>query len=159
MIVDPRDFTPEALSKLAPACTECTGQGASVVKLVSGAHIYPHRMDLWWKDGIERWWWRCENCGAYVGTHLGTIKPLGSPCGPETRRAREEAHAAFDPMWGKRMAISGISKTKARGRGYKWLAAQMGMDPKDCHIGMMNAAQARRVVEICRRAQSWKRQT
>lgn len=148
--VDPRDFTPEVLRKVAPTCGECTEQGASVVELVGGAVIYPHRPEFWQKDGVDRWWWRCENCGAYVGTHAGTIKPLGTPCGPETRRAREAAHAAFDPLWRKRMQLSGLKQSVARGRGYKWLAKQMGLATKDCHIGMMTAAQAWRVVELCR---------
>lgn len=39
------------------------------------------------------------------------------------------------------------------GRGYKWLAAQIGMDPKHCHIGEMTADDARRVVDVCR---NWK---
>lgn len=75
-----------------------------------------------------------------------------SPADLETRRARQDAHAAFDPLWRRKMAKEGISKTKARGRGYKWLAAQIGMDPKHCHIGEMTAADAMRVVEVCRGA-------
>ena len=142
MHVDPGDFTPEALAKIAPACIEC-GRAA---KMVGGDVIYPHRHDL-----AGKWFWRCE-CGAYCGVHMGTLKALGSPAGPETRRARSEAHAVFDPMWQKRQRLSGLSKHHARGKGYKWLAAQLGIEPKDCHIGMMDAATARRVVEICRAA-------
>ncbi len=148
--IDPEDFTPEALRKVAPPCAECPDGGN--VEIVGGEAVYPHRSDLWaYLDGAKRWWWRCS-CGAYVGVHKGTINPLGTPAGRETRRAREEAHAAFDPMWQKRQRLSGLSKTKARGRGYKWLAAQLGIAAKDCHIGHMDADTARRVVEICRDA-------
>lgn len=140
--IDPGDFTPEALAQIAPVCGEC-GQPT---QMVGGKVIYPHRPDLW--DG--RWYWRCA-CGAYCGVHRGTLKPLGSPAGRETRRAREAAHAAFDPLWQKRQQLSGLTKHHARGKGYKWLAAELGIDRKDCHIGMMDAATARRVVEICRR--------
>lgn len=140
MEVDPRDFTPEALAKLAPACGECGGSTA----LVGGNVIYPHRPDL-----SGGWYWRC-GCGAYCGIHKGTFKPLGSPAGKETRRAREAAHAAFDPLWKKRQRLSGLAPHHARGKGYKWLAEQLGIDRKDCHIGMMDAATARRVVEICK---------
>lgn len=142
MDIDPGDFTPEALAKIAPACGEC-GQPTL---MVGGKVIYPNRPDLW--EG--RWYWRCA-CGAYCGVHRGTLKPLGSPAGRETRRAREAAHAAFDPLWQRRMELSGISKHHARGKGYKWLAAQLGIAVKECHIGMMDAATARRVVEICNR--------
>lgn len=147
--VDPRDFTPDALRKVAPRCAECADGGD--VDIAQGQIVYPRRPDLWsHDDGTERWWWLCNRCGAYVGTHKGTINPLGTPCGEETRKARIAAHAAFDPMWRKRMRLSGLKQSVARGRGYKWLAAQMGLSRKDCHIGMMTAEQAWRVVELCR---------
>lgn len=151
MLVDPRDFTREALRKVAPRCGECSDGGN--VEMAPGSVIYPKRSDLWkWPDGTERWWWLCLSCRAYVGTHKGTIKPLGSPAGRETRRAREAAHAAFDPMWQKRQRLSGISKAKARGLGYKWLAEQLGISFKECHIGMMDEATAWRAMSICQNA-------
>lgn len=147
--VDPRDFTPDALRKVAPRCADCADGGC--VDIAQGQIVYPQRPDLWaHPDGTERWWWLCSSCWGYVGTHKGTITPLGTPAGKATRDARMAAHAAFDPLWQKRQRLSGISKTKARGRGYKWLAEQLGIKPKDCHIGMMSAEQAWRVVEICR---------
>lgn len=146
MFVDPEDFTPDALRKLAPVCGEC-GPGTDIT-LAQAEHIYPHRPDLW--DG--RWYWKCNSCDAYVGTHKGTLTPLGLPAGAETRRARREAHAAFDPLWQKRQRLSNISTGKARGRGYRWLAEQLGIAGKDCHISHMDAATARRVVEVCRRS-------
>ena len=148
-MIDPGDFTPDALRKIAPACSDCPDGG--LVDVAQGQVIYPNRRDLWaHDDGTPRWWWLCK-CGAYVGTHKGTLKPLGSPAGEATRKARINAHAAFDPLWMKRQALSGLSTTAARGRGYKWLATELGIDRKDCHIGMMNAETARRVVEICKR--------
>lgn len=140
-LVDPADFTEKALSAIAPDCGEGCEPGS--VTLTSAAEIYPHRLDL-----AGQWRWRCK-CGAHCGTHPN-LTPLGTPAGPETSRARSAAHAVFDPLWRRRMEISGISQKAAQGRAYKWLAEQMGMDRKDCHIGMMTAEQARRVVEICR---------
>lgn len=149
--IDPGDFSPESVAKLAPECGECDKPGG--VALAGGELIYPHRRDLWTLDGgAKRWWWRCAHCGAYCGIHRGTLKALGRPAGLETRRAREAAHAAFDPLWKKRQRLSGLSTHKARGKGYKWLAGQLGLDAKTCHIGEMDAAMARRVVEICRAA-------
>lgn len=139
--VDPGDFTAEAIDAIAPACGEC----GTRTHIATGREIYPHRPDLW--EG--RHYWRCS-CGAYCGVHRGTLKPLGKPAGKETRTARLAAHAAFDPLWQKRERISGITRKQARGRGYKWLAAQLGIDRKACHIGEMDAATARRVVEICK---------
>lgn len=150
MHIDPNDFTPEALKAIAPTCSACD---MSEVTIVGIDEIYPHRQDLRRReDGSTPFYWLCV-CGAYCGAHRDTLKPFGTPADLETRRARQDAHAAFDPLWRRKMAKEGISQTKARGKGYKWLAAQIGMDPKLCHIGEMTAADARRVVEACR---NWK---
>ena len=135
MMIDPGDFTPEALAKIAPACHECGGPS----EIAQAEAIYPNRPDLWQRqDGTKPWYWLCSKCWAYAGVHPRTLQPLGS------------AHAAFDPLWRRRMRISNLTQNVARGRGYKWLAAQLGIDRKDCHIGMMDAATARRVVQICK---------
>jgi hypothetical protein len=150
MDLDPDDFGPGSFNSIRPDCCECAKPDH--VDLARGQLIYPNRSDLWLHaDGATRWWWHCSACGAYVGVHRGTLKPLGSPAGPQTRAARSAAHAAFDPLWEKRMKLSGFSKHRARGRGYKWLAGELGISAKECHIGMMDAATARRVVEICNR--------
>jgi len=121
-------------------CGEC-GKPAG---LVTGEIVYPHRPDLHGKA-----FWRCAGCLAYVGCHDGTYRPKGSPCGPETRAARIAAHAAFDPLWRRKIARDGCAQSVARGAGYRWLAERLGIDPEACHIGMMDAATARRVVEAC----------
>ena len=124
-----------------PICCEC---GLPAV-LVQSQAIYPHRPDLW-----NRPMWRCD-CGAYCGCHAGTERPVGRPAGPATRKARMAAHAAFDPLWEAKMKRDGLSKKKARGAGYFWLAEQLELDPEDCHIGSMTERYALRVVAICRR--------
>lgn len=150
-MIDPRDFTDEAIRKIAPHCGCCEDGGS--VDIAQGQMIYPSRPDLWeHPDGSERWWWLCSKCWGYVGCHKDTLKPLGTPADKETRRAREAAHAAFDPLWQKRQRLSGLSRSVACGRGYKWLAGQLGIERKDCHIGQMDAATARRVVEVCKGA-------
>lgn len=121
-------------------CGEC-GKPAG---LVSGELIYPHRPDLHAKP-----FWRCCACQAYVGCHPGTFRPLGTPCGPSTRAARSKAHAAFDPLWRRKMQRDGCQQHVARGAAYKWLAGQLGIDPLKCHIGMFDASTALRVAEIC----------
>ena len=112
-------------------CMEC-GRRA---KLVGGEAIYPHRPDLYAKR-----FWRCE-CGAYVGCHPGTENALGFPAGPDARKARNAAHAAFDPLW--------RSKELSRSAAYKWLADQLGQRAGLTHISWMDAATARRVVTVC----------
>lgn len=125
----------------APECLEC-GRAAT---LSTSQRIYPHRPDLW-----NRPMWVCE-CGAYVGCHDGTERPKGRPAGKATRRARMDAHAAFDRLWQAKQKREGCSKSKARNAGYDWLADQLGLTRRTCHIGSMSAEDARRVTELCRR--------
>lgn len=113
---------------LLPACSECDGVGV----WTTGREIYPHRPDL-----HDRGYYRCR-CGAYVGCHPGTVKALGTPAGPDTRRARTAAHAAFDPLW------KGGSMT--RSAAYQALAAQLGLRSSVCHISWFNVEQCRHVM-------------
>tara|TARA_R110000824_G_scaffold401790_1_gene616419 strand:- start:4675 stop:5064 length:390 start_codon:yes stop_codon:yes gene_type:complete len=124
---------------MSVVCIECSGKA----ELVTGKVIYPHRRDLHLKK-----FYLCV-CGAHVGCHDGTENALGAPCKAVTRQARMAAHAAFDPLWKAKIKRDGCSKNKARGAGYKWLAGQMGIEPRKCHIGMMDKIQARLVVKIC----------
>lgn len=94
--------------------------------------------------------WVCPlGCG-WVGCHKGTCKPLGRIANKELRRAKMDAHAAFDRLWQAKWRKERCSKKHARGAGYQWLAVQLGIDQAVCHIGMMNVAMCRRVVEVCR---------
>jgi len=86
--------------------------------------------------------WLCADCDAYVGVHkTGGQKnqPLGTLANAELRPLRRRCHELFDPMWKN----SGRSRRAA----YKWLAAVMGLEPKDAHISMFNAEQCRRLIQ------------
>ena len=52
------------------------------------------------------------------------------------------AHAAFDPIW--------KSGTKKRGSAYAWLADQLGIPARECHIGEFDVETCARVVQIIR---------
>lgn len=117
-------------------CPYCNGTPA----LVGGEVIYPHRPDLWSKR-----FWSCAPCGAYVGCHPGGIVPMGRLANKELRDAKMAAHAAFDPLWKSNGATN---RAKGRKDAYAWLAAQMGIGRKRCHIGEFDVEQCRRVVEI-----------
>lgn len=41
----------------------------------------------------------CENCGAYVGCHKNSRKPLGTMANAELREWRKKTHAKIDPLW------------------------------------------------------------
>lgn len=121
------------MKELTPICPYCR----KFSEKVTGEKIYPHRADLHRKVFYE-----CEPCGAYVGCHGGSDKPLGRLANKELREAKKAAHAAFDPIW--------RSGKKSRGGAYKWLAAQLGISGDDCHIGMFDVNMCKRVVEIAR---------
>lgn len=129
-------------------CIECGGDKA---ELTDGTVIYPHRPDL-----ATKYFWRCP-CGGYVGCHGDSDKPKGLPAGRETHAARIRAHAAFDPLWRAKMAKEGCVQSVARKAGYKWLAGQMDLKMRDCHIGHMNAEQCEQVVRIVAAARMQKR--
>lgn len=126
----------------APLCAHCQ----KPADLMTGRSVYPHRRDL-----MTRAFWVCE-CGARCGTHKHSpqYKPLGTPANESLRSMRKIAHAAFDPLWERKMAKDCISKTKARQAGYAWLAEQLGIPVKKCHIGQMDAKQCCDVIELCK---------
>jgi hypothetical protein len=128
----------------APTCVEC----GATSKLVKGGEIYP-RWNPRARGGVEPWFWRCVDCGAYVGCHAGTQRALGRPGGPTTRTARIAAHAEFDRLCKAKAKRDGCSKNEARGAGYRWLTTQMGRD-QQVHIAEMSAAEAHQVVDLCR---------
>ncbi len=115
------------------ACDYCR----QPAQLVSGLKVYPHRPDL---KSLR--FWRCDPCGAYVGCHKNSPRhaPLGRLANSELRSWKQQAHSNFDPLW----------KTGRMNRheAYAWLADQMKIDFKDCHIGMFNVAQCKDVVRI-----------
>lgn len=118
------------VSVICPYC-------GKLAQLVSGSTIYPHRRDL-----SHLKFWRCDPCGAYVGCHKNSTRhvPLGRLANAELRAWKQQAHFNFDPLW-----KSGRMK---RREAYAWLAVQMKIDFKDCHIGMFNVEQCKDVVRI-----------
>ena len=103
---------------------------------VTGQELYPHRPDL-----SSKRFWRCTPCGAYVGCHHKTTRPLGLLANAETRRLRQQAHACFDPLWNGATAI--MSRTKA----YKWLRSELGLTETNCHIGMFTVEQCQAAID------------
>lgn len=119
-------------------CPYCSNEP----ELVGGNVIYPHRADL-----AHLNFYLCRPCNAYVGCHRGTTNPLGRLANAELRQAKMEAHNAFDPLW-KFNTFYG--QRLKRAKAYEWLAGKLGIDAKDCHIGMFDVSTCQRVVEICR---------
>lgn len=92
----------------------------------------------------------CRPCDAYVGCHKPRpTESLGRLANKELREAKIEAHYWFDQLWRKKME-KGASKGKARAKAYKWLAEQLDIGPKQCHIGYMDVEDCKRVTDLCK---------
>lgn len=102
-------------------------------ELVDSSVIYPHRLELHGRNV-----YRCQPCGAWVGCHPNTVKPLGRLANAELRRAKMQAHAVFDPLW--------RDGTMTRGKAYKALAIALNIPKGKCHIGMFDVEQCERVI-------------
>ncbi|MDZ7355769.1 MAG: DUF3268 family zinc-finger domain-containing protein [candidate division KSB1 bacterium] len=115
-------------------------------RLVTGDVIYPHRTDLYNKK-----FWYCAACDAWVGCHSNSRlnKPLGRLANAELREWKQRAHAAFDPLWIRKMEKEACSKADAIKAGQKWLAEKLGIAISECHIGMFDVEQCQAVVKIC----------
>lgn len=114
-----------------PSCGYC----GKLAQLVDGRAIYPHRPDL-----HAGRYWACEPCGAYVGVHPGTVRPLGRLANLELRRAKMRAHAAFDPLWRE-----GLTDRRS---AYSLLADELGISRDACHVGYFDVPTCDRVVVL-----------
>lgn len=126
----------------APICPYCGGDAV----LVKGDVIYPNTRDL---DIHDRRYWYCAGDGAWVGCHEKTEKPLGRLADVWLRQAKQRAHDVFDPIWKEKARRAKINIHHARGKGYRWLAEQMGIPASEMHIGMLSIEQCEQVVAIC----------
>lgn len=110
--------------------------------LTTGKEVYPHRADL-----AEKPFYICRPCGAHVGCHPGTTRPLGRLANPQLRLLRMKVHDALDPHW---KALKG--KTRKLGqvrRGvYQRLASGMNIPERECHVGMFDETQCTRALEV-----------
>lgn len=123
----------------APICPYCGEES----KLVTGAVLYcTTRADL-----VDKQFWRCVPCDAHVGCHRGTTNPLGRLADLTLRMWKGRAHAAFDGHW--KGFETAQQRRAARTAAYARLAADLGIEAKDCHIGMFDRAGCERTIQIC----------
>lgn len=96
----------------------------------------------------------CQDCDAYVGVHKGTDKSLGRLANSELREAKKQAHYYFDKI-AKTGLINKIYKKyipniSNRNKAYKWLSLQLNIPVKNCHIGMFDIPECKKVIELCK---------
>lgn len=123
-----------------PAPTTCPHCN-SRVELVNNEIVYGRPYGDW------PWMFLCTAaaCRAYVGLHPFTDIPLGTLADKRTREARQRAKAAFNPLW----SSATHKRRDARSKAYAWLARQLGIKMRECHIGWFDVATCERVVEAC----------
>lgn len=103
----------------------CCGCGCDVdARLTDGAEIYPHRIDLHILP-----FWRCDQCGNFVGCHHKTknkTEPLGCIPTPEIKKARRHLHELIDPIWQSgAMTRSELYEAISREIGWKYHTAKI----------------------------------
>jgi len=112
-------------------CHYCCNQAVKVL----GKVIYPHRPDLYQKT-----FYQCKPCNAWVGCHPNTENPLGRLANAELRKWKSMVHGLFDPIW--------KNKKMRRGEAYSWLAKELQIDEKECHVGMFSLERCQKSVAI-----------
>ncbi len=120
------------LNRTNPLCPYCTAQA----ELVKGKRVFPHNKTI-----SKLNFWVCFGCDARVGTHKGTTVPLGPLANEELRKYRHKSHLLFDRIW--------KDTNVKRSTAYTWLAKELGMKVRDCHIGMFDVAKCAKVIEVC----------
>lgn len=123
-----------------PIPTNCRYCNAKV-KLVNNNVIYGISYGSW------PYAYLCDNddCGAYVGVHKNTKIPLGTLADYRLREARKAAKDVFNRLW------NGPNAQMSRTQAYQWLAKQLNIDPKTCHIGWFEVDKCERTVELCKK--------
>ena len=90
-------------------------------RLTDGKEIYPHRQDL-----HDLFFWKCDDCGNYVGCHKGTQTPLGNIPTQALKKARREIHKILDPIWkNKQMTRRTVYKELSKNLGYQYHTAEI----------------------------------
>ena len=112
-------------------CPYCGGGAA----LLNGGDIYPHRGDL-----VTKPFYACRPCGAWVGCHPGTTKPLGRLADQHLRKAKMRVHAKLDPLW----RTGQIKRSSA----YARLADHLGIPASECHVGMFDLERCQRAEQV-----------
>lgn len=80
---------------------------------------------------------RTLSCRGSHGAHPDG-SPFGTPADAKTRKARIEAHDAFDRLW----KFSTMTRTQA----YTWMQGALSLESSECHIGSLDEDTCKRLV-------------
>lgn len=117
-------------SESSPVCTNCNN---GFVVFVKNSVLYGRCRGHW------PFIYYCLECGAAVGVHKNTHKPLGTLADAPTRQQRRQTHELFDPLWQNRVVF------KRRADAYRWLSRTLSLPTEKAHIGMLSSDQCRQL--------------
>lgn len=120
----------ETADVICPVC------GKTMILLESLTLTYP--------SGQKRLFWSCPLyplCTVQHGAHPDG-RPVGFPADARTRRARVDAHEAFDALW------RGLGLD--RSQGYELLRQITGLSENEAHIGRFDYDQCAALVAAVR---------
>lgn len=119
--------------------------------LCGGKVIYTSNADVYHgKQFGSGYCYLCQQCGAYVGTHID--KPdvaLGILANDIMRSMKINCHALFDRHW--QYKPTKRERKSARGHMYKEFAKQMGMTQEECHFGYFDLPTLYRAYDLLRK--------
>ena len=114
-----------------PAPSVCDNCGSSRMGLTSNAVVFGKEQGRW------PYCFYCDDCGAMVGCHPNTYKPMGKMATGATRRLRQKLHEIFDPIW----KLELLSRNDA----YIWLEKELELT-EECHISYLTKEQLKQAI-------------
>lgn len=128
-----RDHRPGMVGFECPYCGGALDQ-------TTGAEVYPDRKRQ--HDPLQdRVIYICYSCEAWVGTHKGTLDPLGFPANQELRALRAKVHKYFDLHWN---TFPRKQQRQKRREAYEMLGEALGI--RDVHIAMLGHEDAKKAL-------------
>ena len=130
------------MSDLVVNCPYCGGRA----ELVDSSRVYGR--------SFGSMIWLCEPCDAYVGCHKNspTNAPLGTLARLPLRRLRQGVHGDLDAVWKTGLVEHG--QKDARRRTYAWLAKQLGLPKRQCHVAEFDEDMCERAL-VALKGASW----
>lgn len=87
----------------------------------------------------------CQNCGAYVGTHISRPREaFGILSNERMRKGKKLCHEIFDSKWKNAKS----KKRKKRNDLYYWLSRRLSIPLNECHFGYFGLQTLRRAYRI-----------
>jgi hypothetical protein len=126
-----------------PICDYCAAK-AVLVRL--GEDGYPYRDD---RGPL----WICAACEAWIGIFSRSTRhvPLGRLANAELRNWKTKLHEALEPLVAVKVRRDSCTVFEARAKVYRWLASEMQLDEKRCHINLFDAEQCEGAIRIIER--------